>query len=174
RMSAGEKMARAVCEKYPINIEQIKKIADGCIFKQHIMQALLNAGVCTKIYGKTYKKLFYEGSDFMVDCVQPDIYSVLDAAKKSGATIVMAHPFTYDGIEIMQEIIEKKLIDGIEVWSSKSNEIQEKYLFDIAKNNNLLMTGGSDFHGAYSSKKCLLGEKPTPKSTINIIKNKSK
>lgn len=174
RMVAGEKMAKAVCEKYPINLEQIKNIADGCIFKQHIMQALLNAGICTEIYGETQKKLFYDGSPFMEDCVQPDVYSVLDAAKKSGAIIVMAHPFTYDGIDIMHEMIGKNLLDGIEVWSSKSNEKQESFLFDIATKNNLIMTGGSDFHGAYSSNRCTLGQKPTPKKSIEIIKNNSK
>lgn len=167
-------MAEKAAKLFPITVEDIQKEAESsnCIFKQHIMQVLLEAGYTTSLYGELYQQLFgVKNGSCVVDCVQPDTIEVAKIARESGGIVVMAHPFTYNGIDVMQELINENLLDGIEVWSSKSDSQKEAFLFDIAEKNNLIKFGGSDFHGAFSSKVAPIGIKPTPDESIKAVYN---
>ena len=165
----GKQMAELVTKKYPITVEDIQLVAkhSDCLFKQHIMQALIESGYATKIFGGLYEKLCDFQSENCEDSEeQVDVYEVLAAVKRSGGITVLAHPYTYDSIDFLNEILQENYLDGIEVWSSKSNKEQESYLLEICKNHNLIPTGGSDFHGAYSSRVSPIGVKSTPEESI--------
>lgn len=177
RQEAGLEMAQKVAKLYPITVEDVMDIAKNshCIYKQHIAQALMNAGYTTKIFGELYNELFdFNTGSCIINCKQPDVYEALDAVKCSGGIAVMAHPFTYDSIDLLQELIAQNLLDGIEVWSSKSTKEQEEYLLQVANENHLIATGGSDFHGAYGSRISPIGAKTTPQHSIEALFNKQK
>lgn len=177
RADAGLEMAKKVVELYPIGLEDIQEIAKNslCIYKQHITKALMNAGFTTKIFGDVFEELFnFQDGTCIVNCTQPDVYTVIESVKKAGGVCVMAHPYTYNSIEILDELIEKNMLDGIEVWSSKSTQKQEDYLLGITKKHNLIPTGGSDFHGAYSYRVSPIAIKKTPDKSIKAILNLSK
>ncbi len=62
-----------------------------------------------------------------------------------GAIIVIAHPGTMD-----KEFIDRLLhlgLQGIEVFHPDHSADQKKRYLHLAQQNNLLVTGGSDFHG---------------------------
>ena len=96
--------------------------------------------------------------------------------KKEGYEVICA----FDGEEglskaqnekpdlILLDIMMPKL-DGIEVWHPENSEEQTEELIKIAKKHNLLMTGGSDFHGAYSAKVTHLGEYVTPDENLTAL-----
>ena len=46
---------------------------------------------------------------------------------------------------------------------------QTEELRKICKKNNLLMTGGSDFHGMYNSKPIKLGDYTTPDENLTAL-----
>ncbi len=79
----------------------------------------------------------------------------------AGGVPVLAHPFTLKltNEELKEEL--KNLIDlglkGIEVYHSRSNEEQRTYYKELAKEFNLLTTGGTDFHGEEVKPNILLG-----------------
>ncbi len=172
RTKAGVGMAKKVSELYPITVDDINEIAkhSKCIYKQHIMKVLMNAGFTTGIFGDLFDELFsFDGGTCIINCKQPDVYEVIDAVKKSGGICVMAHPYTYKSIDLLDELIQNNLLDGVEVWSSKSSIAQEEYLLNIVNEHNLISTGGSDFHGAYSSRISPIGSKTTPEKSINAL-----
>ncbi|WMJ23396.1 PHP domain-containing protein [Paludicola sp. MB14-C6] len=174
RTEAGLEMAQRVSKLYPITVEDVLEIAKDsrCIYKQHIAKALMNAGYMTEIFSELYDELFdFKSGSCIVNCKQPDVYEVLDAVKQSGGISVMAHPFTYDSIDVLNELLSQNLLDGIEVWSSKSSKAQEEYLMELVNKHKLIPTGGSDFHGAYSSRISPLGAKRTPIHSIQSLLN---
>ncbi|MEG0692891.1 MAG: PHP domain-containing protein, partial [Oscillospiraceae bacterium] len=174
RTGAGIQMSELVAQKYPITVEDIKAVAShsDCIFKQHIMQTLIDAGFATKMFGELYHELFdFKTGSCMVEHEHIDVYEVLEVVKRSGGLCVLAHPYTYNSIDFLNEILDKGYLDGIEVWSSKSSKEQEAVLLDICKKHDLIPTGGSDFHGAHSSKVCPIGIKTTPKESIEAMLN---
>ena len=61
-------------------------------------------------------------------------------------------------------------LDGIEVWTPENTEEQTQAFHDYAKKNNLLMTGGSDFHGLYSRAAHTIASYSTPDENLAALK----
>ena len=64
---------------------------------------------------------------------------------------ILAHPFGVYNIENPKEVIDELIstgkLDGLECMHSNMTPEQTQYLLDLCNKNNLLSTGGSDFHG---------------------------
>ncbi|MCL2229113.1 MAG: PHP domain-containing protein [Firmicutes bacterium] len=65
-----------------------------------------------------------------------------------GGKAFLAHPMEYG--EASNKIIGAvlKLVDGIECFHPSASPEQSQYLVGLAQKNNLLISGGSDYHGA--------------------------
>lgn len=80
----------------------------------------------------------------------PNAKLVSDEIRKLGGKVFVAHLFTYplrDYVKYLDELVKYNIIDGIEVYYSKFNDEQIKFLEDYCDKNNLLMSAGSDCHG---------------------------
>ena len=165
RKKAAHYMMLQVAKRYPVAAELIVKCATGStnIYKQHIMQALMECGFSRDIYGEMYHKLFDKDSpeSVLVTPKYPDIEEVLTAIHDAGGIAVLAHPYFFDNLDSLPRLIENGL-DGIEVWHPCATEGQQAELKKIATKNKLLMTGGTDFHGLYNLDPVSIGDVLTP------------
>ena len=84
---------------------------------------------------------------------------------------MLAHPYTYDSTDLMQELVGSGLLDGVEVWHPRNTEEQRAQLQDFAEAHDMLMTGGSDFHGMYTGKPRPLGCCFAPDETVQLMKD---
>lgn len=175
RKIAGQEMAKKVMRKYPISAERITKYSSGsqCIYKQHLMQALMDAGYSLSIYGEVYEKLFKGEDSYNIPIKYPEVREVLDVIHSSGGLAVLAHPFVYDSIDLMEELIKEKRLDGIEVWHPKNKEGNSEFLLETALENDLIPTGGSDFHGMYNSVIANIGKCYTPNKYLELLFKRS-
>lgn len=73
-------------------------------------------------------------------------FHVMRRIKRLGGIPVLAHP-SDTGDEIILQLTEDGLC-GLEVFSSYHNEKEEEHFLSLAKECNLLVTAGSDFHGS--------------------------
>lgn len=82
----------------------------------------------------------------------PNIEKIIDIIHKSGGKAFIAHIYEYKEIENklaeLEEIVSKYDIDGIECYHSIFSEEESIGLQEFSKKHNLLMSGGSDYHGA--------------------------
>lgn len=174
RKTAGRVMAVRAAEKFPISPEYIVKCATGStnIYKQHIMQALLDSGYTTTIFGELFDTLFSHSSpdNILVNTTYTSPEETLEAIHEAGGIAVLAHPGFYDNFELLDELIELGL-DGVEVWHPENTPEQQEYLKNLAKKHKLLMTGGSDFHGGYNAYPLRLGEYGTPEECVEELLN---
>lgn len=169
RKEAAATMIKKVLRYYPIIPDSIVRCASGstAIYKQHIMHALVDAGYADGFYGETYQKLFSsEHGCAYVPVNYPDVNEVIDLVHSAGGLAVLAHPYTYDNINLMHSLVAQNKLDGIEVWHPRNNEEQTAYLKDFATSNGLLLTGGSDFHGMYTGSPRPLGSYSAPDDTV--------
>ena len=76
------------------------------------------------------------------------IKKVFKTAKQIGAISVLAHPGETFGFLKKKKLLEfKKMgLDGIEAFTRKNSLEQEKYYLRLAKELNLIVTGGTDWH----------------------------
>lgn len=174
RKRAGQIMTMKVMQKFPIGAEHVMKRAAGStnLYKQHIMHALMDAGYATTVFGELFERLFSKNSP---DCIStpvkyPDVYEVLDSIHEAGGIAVMAHPAEYDSFDLIEELLPAGL-DGLEVWHPRASEAERERILAIAKKHDLLTTGGTDFHGMYTSRPLPLGTCCTPEDSLEALLN---
>ncbi len=154
RRARTTEMVRKVLRYYPIVPDSIARCSSGSssLYKQHIMHALMDAGYASSIYGETYDKLFNSktGCAYM-PMEYPPVDEVVDLIHSAGGLVVLAHPYAYDSVELMNELTTDGKLDGIEVYRPDHTDEQVEALAAFAAAHKLLATGGSDFHGMYSA-----------------------
>jgi len=126
----------------------------GVLFKSGIMQALQQLGLCDGIYTGLYHELF--GWEPRGKCLHspayPPVREVLATAKAAGAVVVFAHPTVYKSMPLLRELVAEGAIDGIEVHHPRNSPEDRAECAELCKKHDLIVTGGSDFHGANHGK----------------------
>lgn len=179
--ASKEMVERLNAAGYQISWERCLKIADGGtgVYKQHIMQALIEANYTDSIYGSLYKKIFNRGENGEQPGIAFMPMKYIDAKMavkiilEAGGVPVLAHPGQYGNFEMVPELVEAGL-QGIEVWHPLHNKQHEEQAKRVANEFNLVKTGGSDFHGAYGEKLVLLGSKSPGVETVQELKLRQK
>lgn len=172
RKSCAKEMVEKVMKLYPITPENVMKYATGSksIFKQHIMHALVDYGYSTHFYGKLNDELFnLKTGSCIVEREYPDVNFVLDLIHSARGVAIMAHPMHYDSLELLRELAAKEKLDGIEVDHYSATPEQRAVLREIASQYNLIVTGGSDFHGLYNARPTHIGSEITDKENLDRI-----
>ena len=144
----------------PVTMEDVrnaaKKHAEGgedseVIARPHFAQALITAGVVASVQEAFDKYLasgkpLYQAKDVLTPA---DAIALLHRA---GGVAVMAHPGL---IPLAKDVLAawiKSLVadagmDGLEALYSQHSPAETAFFLKVARENNLLVTGGSDFHG---------------------------
>ena len=172
RKQCAKEMVEKVMKLYPITPESVMKYATGSksIFKQHILHALIDYGYTTEFYGELNDELFnMKTGTCLVEREYPDVNFVLDLIHSSRGIAVMAHPVLYDSFELMDELAAKGKLDGVEVYHYTADENARKQILETASKYDLIVTGGSDFHGLYNAQPTHIGSETTDKENIDRI-----
>lgn len=119
-----------VLKRYPENKLHIKPYIDG--------------DKSDSPYTNFYFDFFFRGGKAFVYVPLLDYIETIHRLKDHGV-LVIAHPGLYP-VEMIDTLVTYD-IDGIEVYSSYHDVDKNEYFVNIAKQNGLLMTSGSDFHG---------------------------
>lgn len=129
----------------------------GVAGKNHILHVLREAR-----YIKTKEQTYYFLRQYLAPGGQAYIHyegnplpKAIDLIHNANGIAVLAHPGLIRNQDLLKPILEENL-DGLEVfyyyWGNKRKELIQ-YFYKIARERNLLITGGTDFHGIYSSVK---------------------
>ncbi len=111
-------------------------------------------GEFTESFGIFFRKgLANPESSYFMNHIEfrPPYKEVIDIIHKAGGKAFLAHPFEYkfkDTIEFINDLRIEKELDGIECFHPSANQEQRNILVEYAKNNNLYISGGSDYHGS--------------------------
>ncbi len=172
RTECAKEMIKKVMDRYPIPSDAVQKYTKGSksIYKQHIMRALVNYGYATELYGSVNDKLFAApNGECLVTREYPDVNFVIDLIHSSRGVAVMAHPYMYNNVELLHELIEAGKMDGIECYHFSATEQKQKELVKLAEDNGLIVTGGSDFHGLYNSTMTHIGKYVTDQENLDKL-----
>ncbi|MCI8444880.1 MAG: PHP domain-containing protein [Bacilli bacterium] len=90
-------------------------------------------------------KLFINHAEF-----KPALSEIIRIVHEAGGIVMLAHPFQYkftDTESFLDNIYEENDFDGVECFYTTFSRKQTEYLVNFAKKRNLLISGGSDYHG---------------------------
>lgn len=95
-------------------------------------------------------KLFLNFQEF-----KPTLNEIIDLIHEAGGKAFLAHPYQYkmeNTEKFLNKIYDECDLDGIECFYTTFSDKQTENLINFAKNRNLLISGGSDYHGLNKEK----------------------
>ena len=132
--------------------EQVVAIAgDAVVGRPHLARALAAAGAIADPADAFTAEWIGDGGRAFVDRYAPDLARAVGLVRAAGGVPVLAHPRS-PGYEIPDEVIAELAgagLGGIEVFHLDHDQSQRVRLAGLARSLDLIMTGGSDDHGAY-------------------------
>ncbi|NLB51576.1 MAG: PHP domain-containing protein [Syntrophomonadaceae bacterium] len=131
---------------YRITFEQVQQLAENdLIARPHIAQVLVHNNSIFSVK-EAFEKLIGRGRPAYVPRYKFFPQEAVDLIKSAKGIPVLAHPGLINKQEIIEEIVAMG-IEGIEVYYPEHSSKQIEKYKNLAVNNNLLITGGSDYHG---------------------------
>ena len=152
RDKRNEKMIAALQEEgFPITMEALlAENTDSVITRANIARFLYEHG-WIKSVSEAFDKYIGDGCRCYVGRFKVSPMEAVSLIKRTGGIAILAHPLLYHlGVEQLQLLIDDLKavgLDGIEAIYSTYTTGEEQLVKRIAKENKLLISGGSDFHG---------------------------
>lgn len=177
---------KEMCLKHNLKFENDLKIIEGKagegynVMTQSLKKFKENERICPDLFkvGFYRKHFVNKNSPFFVkeEVDLPSLEEIIYLIHSFGGIAFIAHPFDYGG-ETIDDVLEflkdakKARVDGIEVFHYSVNEEKINLLRNFIKRNNLLESGGTDFHGDKIKKEvCLFtGKENNVKIDINKL-----
>ena len=147
----------------PVTWEQVAAIAgDAVVGRPHIARALAEAGVVATPADAFTAEWIADGGRAHVGRYAPGAARGIALVRAAGGVPVLAHPRS-PGYEIADEVVAGLAaagLAGLEVFHPDHDHSERTRLTRLANALDLVMTGGSDDHGAFNDSG--LGSAMTP------------
>jgi len=117
------------------------------IGRAHIARTLVKVGAFRNVR-EAFDKMLGKGNPAYVPRYLPEVDEVIDVIHQAGGVASLAHPKLVGDDDLVEELCKK--LDALEVYYPCHKPDDTQHYFFLAKKYNLLITGGSDFHGASS------------------------
>lgn len=130
----------------PIPFSEVRKSANGAVIgRPHISDTLIRLG-----YARTTEEVFrkyigYNGPAYVPKATWKPA-DAIDLVHQAGGIAVMAHPFLSNMQRHIAQLVPLGL-DGVEAFHYTHTKAQSEQLQQIASSHDLIITGGSDYHG---------------------------
>lgn len=154
------------CDKHHLLHSENLKVPKGMFATEYLCKDLLKYPENKPFFDSTHSivynapKLFFKkfcihpSSDFYIDTTKnlPLAADVANMAIDNGGVTIIAHPCLYiyekqdEVMSFLNYTLQTTKTFGIEVFHSSHTFEQRDYLYKFAKQHNLLIGGGSDFH----------------------------
>jgi predicted metal-dependent phosphoesterase TrpH len=129
----------------------LDQLADGATLgRPHLADALVKKGVVAS-RDEAFTQMLHNKSKYYVSHYSPLPEAAIKMIKAAGGVSVIAHPMASHrgrtiSLETFGSLIDAGL-DGVEVDHRDHSPDEKTQLIELAKQNNLVMTGASDYHG---------------------------
>lgn len=147
RLERARKMIMRLANMgFNIDMEQVERIARGdLIARPHIAQVLMENAYVSSVK-EAFDKYIGKGCPAYVNRYKFLPTEAIELIKGAGGIAVLAHPGLIRDDSFVVTIISLG-IEGIEVFYPEHNHGQVLKYSQLSRENRLLITGGSDFHG---------------------------
>ena len=173
RAERARRMVELISADHPVRWEDVAAQVAGestVIGRPHIADALVDAGVVPD-RSAAFTELLRPSGPYYVPYYAPSPLDAVRAIREAGGVSVLAHPGSVtrdDDLPLtLLEALAEAGLDGIEVDHREHDEEERTRLREFARGHDLLITGGSDFHG--TGKDNELGENLTAAEVLEEI-----
>ena len=132
---------------YEISETEVLTIAGASrsISRSHIGRVLVKKGYFPTVRD-AFEAMLMKGKPAYVPHYHLEVEDIIGLIKAAGGTPVLAHPKLIGDDRIVEDLCCRG-IEGLEVFYPQHDAEDTARYLEMAKRYNLLVTGGSDFHG---------------------------
>ena len=160
-----EKLQQARADRNPLIIQKLNDIGfdisieeaeetsgDGQTGRPHIAQVMVERNFVAS-FGEAFDKYLGKGKKAYIDKFRTTCKDAIELIHNAGGVSVLAHPGILKdskkfSVETLVKDLKKFGLNGIEAYYTSHTHKQTTFFIDLAKKQNLIITGGSDFHGS--------------------------
>jgi len=117
----------------------------GTVGRLHVARAMVSAGLISST-AEAFRKYIGDKCPAYVCNFRFSPSEAIKLIKEVGGIPVLAHPHTLNKDELIPKFVDCGLM-GLEVYYSEYTQAMVNFYLGLAKEYNLLVTGGSDCHG---------------------------
>ena len=154
---AQKMLARLGSMGLSIEWDRVVEIAGGkgSIGRPHVASALLEAGLVSS-FNEAFDLWIGRSSPAYVERYKLSPEETIGLIRRSGGVPVLAHPYIYSrtgvckvGLDLRRWLprLREAGLEGMEVYYPNYTRRVNRHLLALAVRHNLLITGGSDYHG---------------------------
>lgn len=123
----------------------------GQIGRPHIAQRMVDKGIAASI-DEVFDSYLGNGKPAYVEKQRIPYAAALEMILEAGGIPVLAHPYLISNSSagVIEDLVKKSIplgLQGIEAFYPQHSKAQSDHCLDIAGRYDLMVTGGTDFHG---------------------------
>lgn len=156
RIERNPKIIKRLNESgFRISLEEVAAEAGGDVIgRPHMASILLKKGYVGSIK-EAFDRYLATGKPAYVEKYKMPCHEAIEVLRTAGGLPVLAHPVSLGmDLETLSNLLDPMIemgLAGLEAYySGHSRELTEQYL-RLAQDKNLVVTGGSDFHGTFKA-----------------------
>ncbi|MDR2395702.1 MAG: PHP domain-containing protein [Endomicrobium sp.] len=148
----------------------IQNAQNQSIGRLHFAKALVMEGFVGSVQEAFQRYLSYDKPAYVPKHYMSAIEAI-ELILSVGGLPIMAHPFHmhYNDKAVLKDLVDNGLA-GMEVWHVKHTDSLVKKFLELAKEFNLLVTGGSDCHGPFKKDIPIMGRIKVPYYVLDDLK----
>lgn len=134
----------------PVDMARVRELARGVMGRPHVARALVEAGHVLSV-SEAFDRYLKPGKPAYVPKEDVKVSEAVRLIGQAGGIAVLAHPMELKmGDTMLESLIGEwkgQGLTGVEVYHPSAQNNHASFLLHLAQREQLLVTGGSDFHG---------------------------
>jgi Predicted metal-dependent phosphoesterases (PHP family) len=154
RRRRGELMAEKLIQAgYALDLDAIRQdVGDGVWGRPHLARALVRAGHASS-NDDAFDRFLGREQPWYVPSTKWQAFDVLQTIREAGGVSSLAHAIWYRDAEALARALAGAGLDAVEVFHPDHGPEEEARFGTLARELDLLVTAGSDFHGTPEGRK---------------------
>lgn len=153
-----------------IDFGRIRELAQGAIGRPHVAQVIVEAGAAKSI-AEAFDLYIGRHGPAYVERLKVAPEEAVQVVLKAGGIPVLAHP-GWGFHEVLIPGLVQAGLEGVEVYYPDHSPAMQAHFLSIAKEHNLLVTGGTDYHGEGFATRVPIGSQYVPPEVIEKLKER--
>ena len=151
----------------PLSWERVAELADeGSLGRPHIAQAMVEADYAESV-DAAFREYLRRGGTAYVPRAKLHPEEAIDLIRRAGGVPVLAHPTRV--VEHIPALVRAGLL-GIEAYYNEYPAAEVAFLRRLARKHGLVVTGGTDYHGAEITPASAPGTVEVPVEVVEALR----
>lgn len=141
--------------------EDVERVADGAAMgRPHVATALVNRGV-VRTPAEAFERFLRRGRPAYVNRYRLPPAEAIRLVREAGGLPVIAHPKLMHRDALIAQLVQQG-VGGLEAYHVQHNAYDVKRYLELARELDLVVTGGTDSHGPGGSAPIAIGATKVP------------